>query len=706
MVANQGKITNLAGTPSTGLVDGTDKLHSGILKTLESFSQGDMCISHAGFTITDAGTYTQYNLAQPIKFTSKGQYVSYTSGNLTVAYSSTVADASNDRYDWVLLNPNIGGTPSIVIVQGTAASAPLVADITAGYIPIALVKIDAGSANDATSRNFQLYTMSKVSNSLSIGYNDSGYTESGNITGSADGITIKPSGDVIIQGETTDDVSLTVINNKDAGDSETATLRLQSNRGTDSDFEIVHDVFGHTTIYSNQPNTDTNAHIKFTDTPAVIINPNVMDMDFQVASDSVSNMLYVNAGTDRVGIGTNSPSSRLEIQGGLTTTGSVLTLSTMETSVVADDVLGRINFQAPLEASGTDAVLPGASIHALATDTFAADNNETAIVLSTASSDAEGTAGGGLNERMRITSAGNVGIGTNAPDTELHVAGAANPTITVQETGQTGHVKLTALQDSQAQFIAENATADENCQFDIDSKAVDGRTQEIRFFRNSNSNSDGYFSIKQTGSVNNAFLFYSDKDGTAHQFEFSEALRITAPSSDVTISNIVDDKDLIFSASTSSATNEIMRVDSTQQAVSIGTATSNAKLTVDGDISRKGLIRNVTTVIGASGPPSPLPVYSVLDTDDLIIASAPSGGVPPNSLDVQLPDAGAEDIGRTYRIVAIDVAAGLTINRTGSDDVFVDEGFAGISLPLSLSVGKVYDITCIDANKWMVMTLN
>ena len=382
MVANQGKITNLAGTPSTGLVDGTDKLHSGILKTLESFSQGDMCISHAGFTITDAGTYTQYNLAQPIKFTSKGQYVSYTSGNLTVAYSSTVADASNDRYDWVLLNPNIGGTPAIVIVQGTAASAPLVADITAGYIPIALVKIDAGSANDATSRNFQLYTMSKVSNSLSIGYNDSGYTESGNITGSADGVTIKPSGDVIIQGEATDDVSLTVINNKDAGDGETATLRLQSNRGTDSDFEIVHDVFGHTTIYSNQPNTDTNAHVKFTDTPAVIINPNVMDMDFQVASDSVSSMLYVNAGTDRVGIGTNSPSSRLEIQGGLTTTGSVLTLSTMETSVVANDVLGRINFQAPLEASGTDALFKYSSKVMVTVLTLASTDSNSGAKLS------------------------------------------------------------------------------------------------------------------------------------------------------------------------------------------------------------------------------------------------------------------------------------------------------------------------------------
>lgn len=28
MVANIGKITNLAATPSTGLVDGSDKLHS------------------------------------------------------------------------------------------------------------------------------------------------------------------------------------------------------------------------------------------------------------------------------------------------------------------------------------------------------------------------------------------------------------------------------------------------------------------------------------------------------------------------------------------------------------------------------------------------------------------------------------------------------------------------------------------------------
>jgi hypothetical protein len=156
----------------------------------------------------------------------------------------------------------------------------------------------------------------------------------------------------------------------------------------------------------------------------VVINQNSADMDFRVESVSEVSMLHVDAGNNRVGIGTSSPASTVEVRAGLTTTGSVLTLSTKETTVVANDVLGRINFQAPLEESGTDAILPGASIHALATDTFAADNNETAIVLSTASSDAEGTAGGGLNERMRITSAGNVGIGTTSPNAALDVQGS------------------------------------------------------------------------------------------------------------------------------------------------------------------------------------------------------------------------------------------------------------------------------------------
>ena len=127
-----------------------------------------------------------------------------------------------------------------------------------------------------------------------------------------------------------------------------------------------------------------------------------------------------------VGIGATTPVSTCEIQDGLTTTGAVLTLGTKEPDVVASDVLGRINFYAPLEASGTDAIMSGASIHALATDTFAADNNETALVFSTASSDAEygSPTSGALFEHLRITSAGKVGIGTSTPGFPLDMYGA------------------------------------------------------------------------------------------------------------------------------------------------------------------------------------------------------------------------------------------------------------------------------------------
>ena len=95
-----------------------------------------------------------------------------------------------------------------------------------------------------------------------------------------------------------------------------------------------------------------------------------------------------------------------------------LNLATAELTVVDNDVLGRIDFLAPLESSGTDAILAGASIWGEAEDTFAADNNSTALVFATNTSAA-------ATERMRITHAGNVNIGSAASAiqaTGLHVA--------------------------------------------------------------------------------------------------------------------------------------------------------------------------------------------------------------------------------------------------------------------------------------------
>lgn len=111
----------------------------------------------------------------------------------------------------------------------------------------------------------------------------------------------------------------------------------------------------------------------------------------------------------KVGISTPTPTAQVDIRGDAGTgsgSAGVLRLSTAELTVADGDQLGRIEFVAPLEASGTDAILVGASIYAEADDTFASDNNATEIVFATGASET-------AVERMRITSGGDLETATN-----------------------------------------------------------------------------------------------------------------------------------------------------------------------------------------------------------------------------------------------------------------------------------------------------
>ena len=73
-----------------------------------------------------------------------------------------------------------------------------------------------------------------------------------------------------------------------------------------------------------------------------------------------------------------------------------------DNDIAQDDVLGQINFQAPDEGAGTDAVLSAATIKAFSEGDFSSSNNATTLELSTGRSAAAGSDGG----RIRLTSAG------------------------------------------------------------------------------------------------------------------------------------------------------------------------------------------------------------------------------------------------------------------------------------------------------------
>ena len=94
-----------------------------------------------------------------------------------------------------------------------------------------------------------------------------------------------------------------------------------------------------------------------------------------------------------------------------TSTGKLL-LSTSLTDINDGDVIGRIDFQAPLEAGGTDAIVVGATIQAEADATFSGSVNSTDLVFLTGDS-------GAATEKLRIDSTGQVTFADGAIDVNI-----------------------------------------------------------------------------------------------------------------------------------------------------------------------------------------------------------------------------------------------------------------------------------------------
>ena len=81
----------------------------------------------------------------------------------------------------------------------------------------------------------------------------------------------------------------------------------------------------------------------------------------------------------------------------------ILTLQTGETDMAANDVIGKIEFQAPDEGTGTDAVLVSAAIQAVAEGNHSSSSNATRIEFMVGASEAAA-------KKMQLTSAGKLEV--------------------------------------------------------------------------------------------------------------------------------------------------------------------------------------------------------------------------------------------------------------------------------------------------------
>jgi hypothetical protein len=134
-----------------------------------------------------------------------------------------------------------------------------------------------------------------------------------------------------------------------------------------------------------------------------------------------------------VGIGTTAPNSRLEVRditNNANTVGQMLILSS---DALAADKGGRF---------GLGGIWDGVGGTALWAEVAGLKENATSGNWAGYITFRTRPAGGAITDRLRIDSTGNVGIGTTAPSSKLHVEDATSPTLTIKNTSATGYSQV------------------------------------------------------------------------------------------------------------------------------------------------------------------------------------------------------------------------------------------------------------------------
>ena len=537
VVVGSGVLSSMGTTGTTQLTDKVDSPHSGLFKALHAMSQGNLALDFGG---TDSAgnfgfshTYTAPTGGSGWSVVVQGGVILNEGKLVTIADSSSLTLnqlGSGTLYHWIVVE---NGASVLSRVSGTTDS--VVPDIPAQATPISLIKVQSTDTSGDLATQF--FTTTKQSNSVSIGYDNSGeYAEVSSITGTSDGLFISNIGTATVA--SSDKVLI-----QDAGSSDVIKTVTASSLAALSGAALTGSTNNTITTVTGANAIQGEANLTF-DGKSMVVNT---DTSGDGAEDLVG--LHVDFDRTVAGSGTaahNDIGINLDVNSASLGTSSVIGMDI--------DVVGA--------TSGTSTAT------GLTVDVGSADTNYAALF-----------------------SGGNVGIGTSTPTALLEVKGDT----TLSRSADNSETRTLILEG--ARFATGTAFA----QIDLKNYDSNGPTSyvgaRIASFNEATGVDDGNLVISTSNAGSLAERMRIKDSG---EVVIGTDLQLSTSSDDVIIQNVTSNKDIILQVNDGgSSGTEVMRIDGSESRVGIGATAPSAKLEVSGDttISRSSDSGETRTVI-------------------------------------------------------------------------------------------------------------